>query len=101
MKTLKFKITFIALFAFMASQAQTATPVITEKQIEQHKEIQKGVRSGELNKREARRLKARERKIQRDKKHMKADGVVTRKERVKLKRELKRTERATKRQKIY
>lgn len=101
MKTLKLKITLLALFAFIASHAQTATPVITEKQIQQNKEIRGGIKSGELNKREARRLKARERKLQREKRHAKSDGVVTRKEKAKLNRELRRTERSAKKQKIY
>ena len=79
--------------------AQTATPGVTERQVNQQERIKEGVKSGELNKRETRRLEMREAKIQHDKKVAKSDGVVTSGERAKLQREENRTSRAIYRQK--
>lgn len=81
------------------AKAQTATPRITKRQIRQQHRIKQGVKSGELTKPEARHLEARERKIQADKKAAKADGVVTAKERAKIKREQNRASRAIYRKK--
>jgi hypothetical protein len=87
------------LLIAMAALAQTATPGVTEKQINQKERIKEGVKSGELTRAEARRLRAREAKIQHDKKVAKSDGVVTREERAKLHREQRRTSRAIYREK--
>jgi hypothetical protein len=91
------------LLAFMsitsAGFAQTQTPVVRERQENQQKRIGGGVKSGELTAQETARLEAREVKIQHDKKEAKADGVVTSKERVKLRREQNRASRAIHRQK--
>lgn len=82
-----------------ASFAQTKTPVIKERQENQQKRIAEGVKSGELTAKETEHLEGREAKIQADKKAAKADGVVTRQERAKLRREENRTSRAIYRQK--
>lgn len=82
-----------------ASMAQTATPVVKERQKNQQVRIAQGVKSGELNPEETKRLEAREAKIQHDKVKAKSDGVVTHHERKKIKREQNRTSRAIKRQK--
>jgi hypothetical protein len=87
------------LLIAIAALAQTATPGVTERQINQQQRIKEGVKSGELNKRETRRLEMREAKIQHDKKVAKSDGVVTPEERAKLQREENRTSRAIHRQK--
>ena len=57
------------------------------------------MKSGELTKREATKLEAREAKIQRDKMKAKSDGVVTNKERAKLHREEDRASKAIYKQK--
>ena len=74
--------------------AQTATPRITDRQINQQDRIAQGVKSGELTPRETEHLEAREAKIQHDKKLAKSDGVVTPAERAKLEREENRTSKA-------
>ena len=88
-----------ALLVAAAAFAQTATPVVTDRQINQEKRIKEGKQSGELTKPEARKLQAREVKIQHDKKVAKSDGVVTPEEKAKLNREQNRTGRAIYRQK--
>ena len=88
-----------ALLIAAAGFAQTATPGVTEKQINQRARIKEGQKSGELTPQEARRLKAREAKIRHDKRVAKSDGVVTPEERAKLKAEQRRTSRAIHRQK--
>ena len=82
-----------------AGFAQTKTPVVKERQENQQQRIAEGVKDGELTANETKHLEGREVKIQHDKKEAKADGVVTRKERVKLHREQNRASRAIYRQK--
>jgi hypothetical protein len=77
-----------------ASFAQTQTPVVKERQENQQKRIAEGVKDGELTAKETEHLEGREAKIQADKKAAKADGVVTTKERAKLRREQNRASRA-------
>ena len=76
------------------ANAQTHTPVITHRQIMQERRINQGVRSGELTRNEARHLRMDERKLNRDKRMAKADGVVTPAERAHLRREENRISRA-------
>lgn len=86
------------LFA-MAASAQTATPKVTDRQVNQQKRIVKGAKSGDLNKREAVKLEKQQRRINRSKKRAKADGKVTKKERVKLHTRQNRASRNIKRAK--
>jgi hypothetical protein len=79
--------------------AQTATPKATERQVHQQRRIHQGVKSGELTKREARKLEAQQAKIQADKLEAKSDGVVTGKERAKLQHEQNRASRKIYKQK--
>jgi len=94
-----------ALFTLILSgslsklSAQTATPVVRERQANQQARIQQGANSGALTPAETRRLEARQAKVANDKKEAKADGVVTRAERRKLNREQNRNSRAIYRQK--
>ena len=91
---------FLALISMASvSFAQTRTPRINHRQANQQRRIAQGVKSGELNRPETARLESREAKIQNDKKEAKSDGVVTPKERAKLRREENRTSRAIHRQK--
>ncbi len=76
------------------ANAQTRTPVIDRREMRQERRINQGVRSGELTRSEARHLRADERKLNRDKRLAKADGVVTRAERAHLRREENRISRA-------
>lgn len=70
---------FLCGFAF-TSQAQTAQKKVVKTQVKQHQRIKQGVKSGELTRAEATRLKKQQANIQRTKKAAKADGIVTRKE---------------------
>lgn len=96
---LLFTLLSIGMAFSIPSMAQTATPGITQRQVNQQKRIRQGVRSGELTRREARRMELRQAKVQHDKKVAKADGTVTPAERRKLRREQNRTSRAIRRQK--
>jgi hypothetical protein len=62
----------------------TKTPVVNQRQKNQHARIKEGVKSGELTKGEARKLHAEEKTIQEEKQMAKADGKVTKAERAKL-----------------
>lgn len=86
------------LFAF-AVNAQTATPEVTKRQVNQEARIKEGKKSGELTNKEAAGLQLREAKIQHDKKVAKSDGVVTPAEKAKLNREENRASRAIHRKK--
>jgi hypothetical protein len=88
---------FIGISA--AASAQTKTPGVTKRQVNQQKRIGQGVSSGQLTPKETEHLEAREAKIQHDKKLAKSDGTVTPAERAKLQREENRTSRAIYRQK--
>ena len=95
------KATVIAVtLAFAGSAfAQTATPGIDKRQANQEKRIDQGVKSGELNKKEAARLEKRQDKLQKNKEKAQADGVVTKKERAQLQNEADRNSKAIARQK--
>ncbi len=77
----------------------TATPVLDKKQAIQQQRIDQGIASGQLNKREARRLQARQNRLAAHEAAAKADGVVTPRERARLNREADRNSKAIYRQK--
>ncbi len=79
--------------------AQTATPAIGQTQRNQEARIEQGVRSGELNQREARNLQQQQRSIQAQKRAARADGVVTHAERRNIKRQQAHANRAIQRKK--
>ncbi len=83
----------------VAGMAQTATPRVSKRQVNQQERIAQGVNSGELTARETTHLEGREEKIQQDKQTAKSDGTVTPQERAQLNREENRTSRAIYRQK--
>ena len=90
----------IAALAFTSiAEAQTHTPVITQRQHNQDRRIRRGVRSGQLTRNEARHLRADERHISAEKRMAKANGHVSRAERQHLRREENRTNRAIRRDK--
>jgi len=92
------KSTIIAV-AFMLSagilrvSAQDKTPSIDQREKNQEKRIEQGVKSGELTPGETRRLEIQQGKIKADEAKAKSDGKVTPAERRKLKRELNRANR--------
>jgi CRISPR/Cas system-associated endoribonuclease Cas2 len=62
------------------TNAQTATPKVDARQENQKERIQEGVRSGEITKPEAKKLRAQQKHIRRTERAMKADGQMTKKE---------------------
>lgn len=92
----------VALTAGGIAFAQTpdpATPKLDKRAANQKQRVDKGVASGQLNAKEASRLEARESKLAANEAAAKADGHVTRAERVKLQREANRNSAAIHRQK--
>lgn len=73
-------------FAQAGGAASAATPGIDKRQANQEKRIDQGIASGELNKREARRLEKQQAHINKAEDKAKADGVVTTAERKRLHR---------------
>ena len=70
------------LFAY--AQAIPATPTIDQRQANQERRIQQGVKSGELTPREAARLDKGQAKVQRMEQKAKSDGVLTAQERKRI-----------------
>lgn len=71
-----------------AAFADVRTPRVNRRQALQHERIVQGMRSGALTMREARRLRRGAAHIRRMERRMKADGRVTRAERMQLQRAL-------------
>ena len=67
--------------SFTLISAQTVTPKINQTQRKQQLRIHQGVKSGELTRRETRKLEYQQKAIQHGKRIVKADGVVTPRER--------------------
>lgn len=67
-------------FAFTTS-AQTATPKVNKRQVNQKKRTVQGVKTGELTKGEVAQIRKQQKSIDRTEKRAKADGKVTLKER--------------------
>lgn len=80
----------IVCASFGSMYAQVKTPVVDQREQNQQKRIEQGVKSGELTPVETRRLERQEGKIKADEMNAKADGKVTPAERRKLHRELNR-----------
>ena len=64
--------------------AQTSTPRVDQRQVNQEVRIQQGVKSGELTPKEAAKLEKGQAKVRAMEDKAKADGKVTPKERAKL-----------------
>lgn len=79
------KIVVAAVFALpLVASAQTATPRVDQRQINQEARIDQGAQSGSLTQREANRLEAGQQHVQSVENKAKADGVVTRQERARM-----------------
>jgi hypothetical protein len=87
MKSLKLIAVAVSLLIAGSALAQTNTPVVTQRQENQAARINEGVKSGELTKREAGKLRAEQRAIRAEKRMAKADGKVTAAERAQLRRD--------------
>lgn len=100
MKNLFAAAAFGLLFATAPlAQAQTRTPIANARERNQKARINQGVASGELNRREAARMRGREAGLTAEKRAAKADGVVTHDERQDIRRTENRDSRAIHRQK--
>ena len=98
MKKVFFSMVLVAVMSAYTF-AQTATPVVKEQQENQHDRIQNGVKNGSLNRREAHRLRNREKETHAEIKDAKADGVVTHEERADIKHDQTQNSKAIYRQK--
>jgi hypothetical protein len=74
----------LACSAWAASAAGTETPRIDAREAKQEQRIDQGIASGELTKREARRMNRQQNAIDGAENKAKADGVVTARERKRL-----------------
>ncbi len=83
----------IALGLTSTLKAQTATPRVTSRQIKQQERIHEGVVSGDLTRKEAAALQVQQASVRRHKRAVKADGVVTPRERRSLRRHQNRASR--------
>ena len=85
MKSMKF-VTFaaVAALALPAFAQTTSTPRIDQRQAEQQRRIDQGVKSGQLNKKEAERLDKGQARIEKMEKKAMADGKMSPKERAKI-----------------
>src|SRR5258706_5784413 len=85
MKSMKF--VTAAVFAALSLPAfaqTTSTPCIDQRQAEQQRRIDEGVKSGQLNKKEAARLEKGQERIQKMENKAMADGKMTPKERARI-----------------
>ena len=85
MKSMKFvTVAAVAAFALPAFAQTTSTPRIDQRQAEQQRRIDQGVKSGQLNKKEAERLDKGQARIQKMESKAMADGKMSPKERAKI-----------------
>ena len=99
MKLRKLFVALVFILFAAAASAQTATPVVKDRQVTQQKRIVDGVKDGELNKKEVKKLERQQRSINRSKRRAKADGEVTKAERAKIHARQNRASRKIKRAK--
>lgn len=84
MKNLIKTATAFALVLTFGSQVMADTPKLDNRQDKQKARITQGVKSGELTKKETARMVKGQAQLQRMENRAKSDGVVTKKERVRL-----------------
>lgn len=92
-------LSLVPVVAPITAPAQTKTPVVKERQENQHDRIKEGVKDDDLTRREAAKLKAEQAKIQGEKEAAKADGKVTAAERAKIQRDQNKASRHIAKQK--
>lgn len=72
------------MFLTGMAYAQTETPVIDQRHMNQEQRIDRGIAGGQLNQREAARLDREQHRIDRMENRAKADGVMTGRERARI-----------------
>jgi hypothetical protein len=90
---------FLVVITVFSAKAQSTTPVVDQRQDNQKDRIEGGVKSGELTRRETRKLAKDQRELKRMERRAKADGEVTNKERARLQQKENQNSRAIRRQK--
>jgi hypothetical protein len=83
----------IFLFGVSGLFAQSGNKMLQKKQVPQEKKIEQGIKKGEITKIEAKKLLKQEKKLNQLKKNAKVDGFISQKEKAKLKKESKKTNR--------
>jgi hypothetical protein len=89
----------LSISAFAAAAAGSETPRIDQRQANQEQRIDQGIASGELTKREARRMNRQQSAVNKAEDKAKADGTVSAKERARLAKAQNKTSRHIYRQK--
>ena len=84
MKKMLLAVSGITLLMTGMSYAQAETPVIDQRQANQEQRIDKGIASGQLNKREATRLNKQQGHIDNMENKAQSNGVMTKKERARI-----------------
>jgi hypothetical protein len=84
--TIKLLISALAIAVSGVALAQTATPRVDQREVNQEKRIQQGAASGQLTPRETERLQKQQGRINNAQAKAKADGTVTPQERERLAR---------------
>jgi hypothetical protein len=87
-KKLFFTIILLTVFS-IGGFAQTATPGINKTQIKQKRVIHHGIKKGDITKFEARQLRKQQVNIKEEKRLAKADGQISKSERIFIKHEQK------------
>lgn len=89
MKALSLSIMTVAGMSFgIAGSAAAADSTVSQRLDRQQQRIEQGWRSGDLNRREVRRLEGEQRQIRQERRQFAADGHVDRRERAELRRDL-------------
>ncbi len=78
------KISLLILASSFSAQLLAGTPVLDERQKNQNTRIKQGINSGELTKKEARKLVQGQKQLRKMERKAKADGKVNKKERARL-----------------
>jgi len=100
MKNMKFvTAAAVAAFAFPVFAQTTSTARIDQRQANQQQRIDQGVKSGQLNKKEAARLEKGQERIQKMENKAMADGKMTKKERAQIEKAQDRESRRIAREK--
>ena len=100
MKTpLRTLVSLVGLTLALGAAAQSATPTIDQRQVNQQARIDNGKATGTLSKREAARMQAGQKKVVGMEAAAKADGKVTRAERAAIQKEQNKQSRRIEKQK--
>ena len=84
MKRVLFAVSAMTLLMTGMAYAKAETPVIDQRQANQERRIDQGIASGQLNEREANRLKKQQGHINKMEDRAKSDGVMTKRERARI-----------------